>query len=279
MILVADSGSTKTDWCLVNDGLQVKSVFTAGINPFFQTQEEISSLVLDMLLPQLENYTVDSVFFYGAGCVPDKCSMVEAAIAVALPDARIVVESDLLGAARGLLGSSGGIACILGTGSNSCLYDGSAIIQQVSPLGFILGDEGSGAVLGKKFVADCLKNQIPKKLQEKFLTTYSLTAADIINSVYRQPFPNRFLAQFTKFMYDHIGEPSVYNLVFDSFSEFFTRNVQQYVGYDTMEVSFVGSIAYYFKDVLEVVAQELGMTVGHIVQTPMEGLIKYHSAN
>lgn len=279
MILIADSGSTKTDWCLVNDGLQVKSVFTAGINPFFQTQEEISSLVLDMLLPQLENYTVDSVFFYGAGCVPDKCSMVEAAIAVALPDARIVVESDLLGAARGLLGSSGGIACILGTGSNSCLYDGSAIIQQVSPLGFILGDEGSGAVLGKKFVADCLKNQIPKKLQEKFLTTYSLTAADIINSVYRQPFPNRFLAQFTKFMYDHIGEPSVYNLVFDSFSEFFTRNVQQYVGYDTMEVSFVGSIAYYFKDVLEVVAQELGMTVGHIVQTPMEGLIKYHSAN
>lgn len=182
----------------------------------------------------------------------------------------------MLAAARGLFLKEKGIACILGTGSNSCFYDGKNIIHNVSPLGFILGDEGSGAVLGKKFAADCLKNQLPEKLKDKFLKQYDLTPAQIIESVYKKPFPNRFLAQFTRFLSENIAEPSIYNIVFDSFTEFFTRNIMQYNNYKDYPVCFIGSIAYYFKDVLEVAANELDIQIGIIYQSPMPGLIKYH---
>ena len=216
-------------------------------------------------------------YFYGAGCVADKIEMVIHAIAQSFTQSQIYVESDLLAAARGLLQHEAGIACILGTGSNSCFYDGKNIVSNVSPLGFILGDEGSGAVLGKKFIADCLKNQLPEELKNKFLTTFGLTANDIINHVYRNPFPNRYLAQFTPFLADNMAEPAIYNLIFDSFTDFFVRNVMQYPNFEEYPVSFVGSIAYYFKDILEVVAFELGITLGEIKQSPLEGLVAFHS--
>ena len=276
MILIADSGSTSTNWVLVEHGKSIQSLFTPGINPFYQTPEEIAGEIATLTL-NVKPSSVKAIYFYGAGCVADKIEMVKHAIAQSFTQSQIYVESDLVAAARGLLQHEAGIACILGTGSNSCFYDGKDIVSNVSPLGFILGDEGSGAVLGKKFIADCLKNQLPEDLKNKFLTTFGLTANDIINHVYRKPFPNRYLAQFTPFLGENMAEPAIYNLIFDSFTDFFVRNVMQYPNFDEYPVSFVGSIAYYFKDILEVVAFELGITLGEIKQSPLEGLVAFHS--
>ena len=276
MILIADSGSTSTNWVLVEHGKSIQSLFTPGINPFYQTPEEIAGEIATLTL-NVKPSSVKAIYFYGAGCVADKIEMVKHAIAQSFTQSQIYVESDLVAAARGLLQHKTGIACILGTGSNSCFYDGKNIVSNASPLGFILGDEGSGAVLGKKFIADCLKNQLPEELKNKFLTTFGLTANDIINHVYRKPFPNRYLAQFTPFLAENMAEPAIYNLIFDSFTDFFVRNVMQYPNFDEYPVSFVGSIAYYFKDILEVVAFELGITLGEIKQSPLEGLVAFHS--
>lgn len=276
VVLIADSGSTKTHWCVVDKGIVEKEVFTDGINPFYQTVEEVIALLHTQLVPKLDGAFIDEIHFYGAGCsFPDKKLIVSQALVQFFSNATIGIYNDLLGAARALFQQEKGIACIMGTGSNSCYYDGKEIAQNVSPLGFILGDEGSGAVLGKLFVADCLKNQLPEWIRDKFMDEYDLTPAIILDKVYKQPFPNRFLAKFTPFLLEHIEEPSIFNLVFDSFDSFLVRNVLQYPLED-MKVGFVGSIAYHFRDTLEIVASERDIEVGEIVQSPMEGLIRYH---
>ena len=276
MILIADSGSTKTDWCLVDNGVLVKQIFTKGTNPFFQTEDEISAEVSENLLPYLDTAKVDAVWFYGAGCAfPEKNEIVRAAIARHL-DVPIEVGSDLLGAARGLCGSQPGIACILGTGSNSCFYDGKEIVSNVSPLGFILGDEGSGAVLGKMLVGDVLKNQLPAALKEEFLARYELTPAIILERVYKKPFPNRFLASLSPFLVEHLDVPEIHTLVLNGFKAFFDRNVKQY-DYKQYPVHLIGSLAYYYRPVLQEAAEQTGVRLGTIKQSPMEGLISYHS--
>jgi len=276
MILLADSGSTKTQWCLVQDGNVVLEVITDGINPFYQTDMEIITLLDTQLVPKLGNVEIGHIYFYGAGCsFPDKKIVVSRALVRFLGGAIIEIQSDLLGAARSLFQREKGIACILGTGSNSCFYDGSEIIQNVSPLGYILGDEGSGAVLGKLFIADCLKNQLSKELSEKFFAQYKITPAEIMENVYKKPFPNRYLAKFTPFLLENIDEPNIFNLVFDSFDAFFVRNILQYP-LENIQVGFVGSIAHFFRDTLEIVAFERGISVSKIIQQPMAGLVKYH---
>lgn len=276
MQLIADSGSTKTQWCVCDEGQIVKQVFAAGINPFYQTEEEIQDEISTELFPQLKEFFIHEIHYYGAGCnFPDKKKMVSDALIHCWPDANITVDNDLLGAARSLFGNEPGIACILGTGSNSCYYDGQEIRQNVSPLGFILGDEGSGAVLGKLLVADCLKNQLPEWLSEKFMDEYELTPAMIMENVYRKPFPNRFLARFAPFMAEHLEEPIIFNQVFDSFDAFFVRNVMQYP-LENLQVGFSGSVAYNFRDVLEIVASEHNIQLGDIAKDPMPGLIAYH---
>lgn len=275
-ILIADSGSTKTDWCVVRNGLVQKRVVTDGINPFYQTDMEIIALLESQLIPQLEDRDFDKVFFYGAGCsFPEKKILVSRGLVRFFSNSIIEIQSDLLAAARSLFKREKGIACILGTGSNSCYYDGETIVDNVSPLGFILGDEGSGAVMGKLLVADCLKNQLPVELKEKFLAQYELTPAIILDNVYKKPFPNRFLAKFTPFLLENIEEVSIFNLVFDSFDAFFVRNVMQYPLED-MQVGFVGSVAHYFHETLEIVAYERGINISSIVQSPMEGLVEFH---
>ena len=276
MILIADSGSTKTDWCLVDNGVLVKQIFTKGTNPFFQTEDEISAEVSENLLPYLDTAKVDAVWFYGAGCAfPEKNEIVRAAIARHL-DVPIEVGSDLLGAARGLCGRQPGIACILGTGSNSCFYDGKEIVSNVLPLGFILGDEGSGAVLGKMLVGDVLKNQLPAALKEEFLSRYELTPAIILERVYKKPFPNRFLASLSPFLVEHLDVPEIHTLVLNGFKAFFDRNVKQY-DYKQYPVHLIGSLAYYYRSVLQEAAEQTGVRLGTIKQSPMEGLISYHS--
>ncbi len=278
MILIADSGSTKTDWCMVEHGQLVRQLFTKGTNPFFQSEEEISHEIASALLPQLDTTALKSVYFYGAGCgFPDKIATVHRAISkhLAVQD-DIEVSTDMLAAARGLCGHEAGIACIMGTGSNSCFYDGEKITSNVSPLGFILGDEGSGSVLGKLLVGDLLKNQMTDELKEKFLERFKLTPPEIIDHVYRQPFPNRFLASLSPFLAENIGEPSVHALVLNSFKAFLKRNVMQY-DYRRYPAHFIGSVAYYYQEILLEAADEMGVKVGTVLQSPMKGLIQYHT--
>ena len=279
MILIADSGSTKTDWCVVEKGELVQRIFTKGTNPFFQSEEEISNEIATALLPELKSNEFDAVYFYGAGCgFPDKIAVVHRALTMHLNvKGEVEVATDMLAAARGLCGREAGIACIMGTGSNSCYYDGENIVANVSPLGFILGDEGSGACLGKLMVGDLLKNQMTPELKEKFLTQFNLTPADIIDRVYRKPFPNRFLASLSPFLAQNISEPCVHDLVLNSFKAFFKRNIMQYENYQNLKVNLIGSVAYYYKEILAEAAEAMGIQLGTIIQSPMEGLIKYHA--
>ncbi|MCD7916610.1 MAG: ATPase [Tannerellaceae bacterium] len=276
MILLADGGSTKVHWCLVDHGKQITQVFTKGANPFFRTSEDIAGELRDILLPQIKEYPVGEVHFFGAGCAnPEKNAVIEQAIATILPNGRIEVGSDLVAAARGLCGRKKGIACILGTGSNSCFYDGKEICETISPLGYILGDEGSGAVLGKLLVGACLKNQLTPGLKEKFLQQYDLTPAIILDKVYKQSLPNRFLAGLSPFLIQHIEDPTISALVIQAFRDFFTRNVMQY-DYRHNPVHLTGSIAWYYKEIVIKVATGLGIQTGKITQLPMEGLMEYY---
>lgn len=279
MILIADSGSTKTNWRLTNGQQPVCEITTTGINPYFQTEEEIGRTISDLLLTQLptNEMFIDEVHFYGAGCTPDKAVVVQRALSTHISAPTIEVNTDMLAAARGLCGQSAGIVCIMGTGSNTCFYDGAAIAKNVSPLGFILGDEGSGAVLGKLLVGDLLKGVMPATLKDSFLQRFSLTPNEIIDRVYRQPFPNRFLAGFAPFIAEHLSEPTIYNLVYTCIQSFFVRNVKQY-DYLHYPVHFVGSIAFHFQDIVSKVADGMGVQTGQIMQSPMDGLIAYHQS-
>lgn len=291
--LLADSGSTKTDWALIADGTIAARIHTKGMNPFQMSEDEIANEVEIALLPQLLSAcsndatssqqevaacTLNSLHFYGAGCTPEKIPVVERALRRHLHVTGVCeVASDMLGAARALCGDQPGIACILGTGSNSCAYDGEKIVKNVPALGFILGDEGSGAVLGKTLVADILKNQLPQPIIQRFNDKYHLTAADIIDRVYRQPKPNTFLASFVPFLEENLDDPQIYRLVKESFRSFLRRNVMQYEGWQTLPIGFNGSIAKIYKQPLLEALQEEGMHLGRIIQAPMEAMVEYHT--
>lgn len=279
MILIADCGSTKIDWCVVSDGDVKRRVFTGGMNAVMLTQEEMTQRISSELMPQLGDEVIDRIYFYGAGCLADEvCDNVRRALAANIPSARTIeVYTDLLAAARALCGREPGIACIMGTGSNSCYYDGEKICDNVSPLGYILGDEGSGAVLGRLLIGDVLKNQLPRHLCEKFLAQYQLDRLTIIRRVYKEPQANRFLASVTPFLLENIGEPAIHDLVLESFKSFFRRNVLQYSQARTLSVNFIGSIAHYYRDVLCEAAAATGCTIGTILPGPMPGLIAFHS--
>ena len=285
MILIADGGSTKVHWSLVTASGQATDVRTDGINPLFQTSDAMRNSVSNQLLPQIAPLlwagTLTNVFFYGAGCTPEKKVFVKKALESVFKKAEVTVESDMLGAARGLLGHQSGIACILGTGSGSCYYNGESIEWCVPSLGYILGDEGSAAVLGKRLVSDLLKNQLGADLKEAFLAEYQTSMAEIIEHVYRQPFPNRYLAGLSKFCADHIDDKRIHDLVYDHFVQFIRRNVKQYFEHPEFllqqkEVGFTGSIAHYYKPILDEAMQAEGLQVGKIMQDPIEGLKLYH---
>jgi len=283
MILIADCGSTKIDWCVLADKKVEKQVFTLGMNAVMLTEEEMRGRISNELMPELGGLSakIDSVYFYGAGCISaEVCGNVASAIKANIPSAtKVEVYSDLLAAARALCGREPGIACIMGTGSNSCLYDGSSIVANVSPLGFILGDEGSGAVLGRLFLGDVLKKQLPAEVCARFLDEYNLDLLTIIRRVYKEPQANRFLASVTPFLSKNSDVPEIHALILSAFRAFFRRNIKQYTEYARHSVNFIGSIAYYFADILREAAQAEGCTVGTIVKSPMEGLIKFHTAH
>lgn len=278
MKLIAESGSTRTEWALVEDNHLVQRVFTEGLNPFFQTRREISRSVRLGLPESFFKKKLDQVYYYGAGCSSYEKKNILGASLVAQFKTPIQVESDLLAAARGLFKCEAGIACILGTGSNSCFYDGKIIVKNVKAAGYILGDEGSGAVLGKLFLADLLKGLAPKELANEFHEKFRISVNDVMESVYNLPFPNRFLGTIAYFLGDYMDNEYVYNLLTNNLRTFFNRNVCQY-DYINYPIRFVGSLAYAYPDILQEVAQEFGVEIDVIEETPMNGLIEFHSMN
>lgn len=278
LMIIADSGSTKTTWCFLDTESGSREIRqTPGINPFYQGEEEIIAM-LEKEFPQLNNAS-DDLFFYGAGCAnPAVNEVVYHALGSFFQTPVIEVQSDMMAAARSLCGREAGIACILGTGSNSCFYDGITIAGNVSPLGFVLGDEGSGGVLGKRLLADVLKNQLPGSVISRFFAS-GITRDEIMENIYRKPFPNRYAAQFTRFIFENREDPAIKALVIKEFDAFFTRNVLQYPRALELQVHFTGSIAWYFRDFLKESASSLGIKVGKVVQEPMEGLVDYHLNN
>ena len=273
MKLVADSGSTKTAWAVVENPNHV--IKTDGINPIFMDSDAIENTLRTQLVPHLSQ-TITEVYFYGAGCAnQEKNDVVKQALQAGFGDIKIEIASDLLGAARGLCKHQDGIACILGTGSNSCLYTNGNISWNVPALGFILGDEGSGAVLGKLLMGNLFKNQLPDEVKTDFEQTYGLSMMDVIEKVYRQPLPNRFLASFGPFIAKHMAVPEVYNMVYGALESFIERNIKQYP-YQELPVNFTGSIAFYFADILHNLASKHHFCIGRIEKDPLQGLVDFH---
>ena len=276
MKLIADSGSTKTDWVLT-DGADVKErLLTQGINPFHQSEDDIRAILSSNRAPrtmQLE------IHFYGSGVRPELKPLMERLLHEAFPEATAVeAHGDLLGAARAVCGHAEGIACILGTGANSGLYDGQRIVQNTPPLGYVLGDEGSGAVLGRQLLNALYKGLLPPSLASDFQAFTGMTMADVISRVYRQPMANRFLASLSPFIHDHLDVPELSQMVVGCFRDFFRRNVAQYQRPD-LPVGFVGSIAHHFREQLTQAAAAEGFTVGTVLRCPIDGLVAYHQSH
>jgi len=277
VILIADGGSTKTDWLLVSSSGRLE-IRTRGINPFLLSEEEIQGVFRAELLPRLPEMP-RKVCFYGAGCRDAGLLSMRRALSVVLgiDESCCEAHSDILGAARALCGRESGVACILGTGSNSCLYDGDGIVRNVSPLGYVLGDEGSGAVLGRRLLGDVLKRQLPEEICRKFFERYpGMEPSEIIRRVYREPLPNRFLASFAPFLGENKQQPEIRKLIIDEFERFFHRNVAQYHRPD-LPVNFVGSVAFFLRVELQGVAANLGYRIGRILRTPIEALAAFHA--
>ena len=297
MTLIADSGSTKTDWTLLhttNPLLKsevIASFHTQGITPIHQTAGDIRQILERELLPQLssfprakliasgvlENPLLQNLhlYFYGSGCTPAHVPMMVQLMVEELSPKTVEVHSDLMAAARALCQHEAGMACILGTGANSCLYDGEQIIQNTPALGYILGDEGSGSVLGRLFLNAIFKNPALSAVRDEFLKANKMELKDIIQKVYREPMVNRWLASLSPFIMEHIGNPLIREIVVYNFREFFRKNIVPYNRPD-LQVHFVGSMAHHYHDELEEAAKAEGFQLGNILQSPMEGLLTYH---
>ena len=277
MKLIADSGSTKTDWALVENGMVLGKFQTQGINPFHQDDATIITILQDESLPHLSTFNspVLTLYFYGSGLREEQKLRMNALFKKTFSSGTIFLESDLLGAARALCGREEGIACILGTGANSCLYDGEKIVQNTPPLGYVLGDEGSGAVLGRLFMNAIFKDPQFVEIRELYMKETGLTMPLIINKVYREPLANRFLASTSSFIHQHLDNVLLRKLVKDNFRMFFQRNIVQYQRKD-LSIQAVGSIAWYYQQEFRETVMEEGYQMGQILKTPIEGLIKYH---
>ena len=275
MILIADSGATKTDW-LFCDEANSYIIKTEGINPFHQQDDKIDGIIVNNLLPAIsaDCTLITAVYFYGAGCLPTHVGGIERVLKKYFPKADIQINTDLLGAARALCGHEPGIACILGTGANSCLYDGEQIERNISPLGYILGDEGSGAYLGKRFVSDCFKEQLPVFLRDGLLDEFHLSYTDIITKVYKEPLANRFLASLTPYIYKHREVPEVHDFLIDCFETFFRRNVLPY--HSDLSISLTGSISWFFQEEVKEAAKNLGLRTKLFLKNPIQGMASYH---
>lgn len=279
MILIADGGSTKTNWCLIDDEGKKANFNTEGYNPYFVSIDYIINSLQHNLPSDLQLDRISEVNYYGAGCSTDeKRDQVKTAMSAVFTHSDVNIDHDLMAAARAVLGRQAGFAAILGTGTNTCLYDGTKISMNIDSGAYILGDEGSGCYIGKKLLTDYLRGYMPETIKQNFWDTYKLTRDDINEQVYTKPLANRFCAGFSKFVYDNMNVNLAYShgLVKSSFEDFFKNLVTHYPDYKKHTFNCIGSVAYNFRNILEEVAAENGMQVGTIIRSPIDNLVKFH---
>ena len=275
MKIIAESSATRTEWAFVDGTTIVEHAYTSGMNPYFQTRRELSHSIRLELPETFFHKKIEHIYFYGAGCAnQEKCKIMASSL-IAQFRAPVTVQSDLLGAARGLWVHKPGVACIIGTGSNSCYYDGNKIVKNVPPLGYILGDEGSSAYLGKMFLADILKGIAPKDLSLDFYERHNVTSNMLLNEIYSGAMPSRGLARYGMFLSEHLDNQYVYELVYKGFKLFFERNIGAY-DYKNNPVGIVGGTAMKFKKILEKAAKDYGAELAKIIPASMPGLIQFH---
>ena len=275
--LIADSGATKAEWCLLQ-GKKKKSIFTQGISPYFFDTAQITNILEKELLPSLKGIKVDEVYYYGTGCInPNNNQIVKRSIKNIFKElTKVEVTHDVMAAARALYADDKGVACILGTGSSSCYYNGKKIVINKPGLGYVLGDEGSGAYLGKKVLQYYLYNTFDEELTGRFNIKYNIGTTDILESVYKKPLANRYLASFTPFLSENRGHYMIENIIEDALNDFFFHHICKFRESWTLPVSFVGGVSYHFQDVLKELCRSYEFTMGKILKNPMEGLAVYH---
>ncbi len=276
--LIADSGSTKTDWILLKDNEIVKQVFTIGFNPYFQNKDQISNAIYAQLLPNIENIIndIDKIFYYGAGCSnQDNCNIVKQGIGSIIKVKAIYISHDLLAASRALCLDKPGIAGILGTGSNSCLYDGKNISENVPSVGYMWGDHGSGASIGKRFLNYYFNDELPTEIKLDF-ENQGYHREEILNNVYKKNMPSKYLASMSLFLGKHIDNDFIKKILVECFEEFFTYQISKYTNSKKYPINTVGSIGFLYKDLLKIAATNKGYELGAVIKSPLEGLVKFH---
>lgn len=277
MILIADSGASKTNWRLISPEGNIEQAQTAGFNPYYQPVEFFINELNDVLLPQIKEHKIDQVFYYGTGCSTiENIKKVKFAISAVFKNAVVDINHDLLAAARALCGDKPGIACILGTGANSCYYNGFEIVNNEPSLGYILGDEGSGAYIGKQLLISYIRKELPQVIMDRLDKRFELSKDKILINVYQGNAPAKYLASFSKFIFQNLKEPDLFKMVYYSFEQFFVKNIMKYDGYKELPVHFTGSVAFYYGNILRQVASDKQINVRNITEDPIAGLALYH---
>lgn len=275
-ILLADSGATKCEWMLLN-GDKKKKILTLGISPYFLNSNQISDLFDKELKPKLKKDIPESIFYYGTGLGnPNNRKILRKCLSSCFSETKVSVETDLMGAARALCGNEKGIACILGTGSNACFYNGNKITRNSPGLGYVLGDEGSGSYLGKEVVRHFLYDKFSKEMREKFTQRYQCSGVEILENVYTKPLANRYLAGFTLFLAENRGDEQIEKIIRNGLQDFLDTHITKFKEVKRNPVNFIGSVAFGFKDILKELCTERNLIPGQILKEPMGGLIKYH---
>lgn len=277
MILIVDSGSTTTEWVFLRNNEIVKRHLGPGFNPYYFKDENYLVKLEEEISNEIHFADIETIYFYGSGCSSEtNCALVKSSLWESFPNANIHLHHDLYGAAVALCGKEAGIACILGTGSNSCLWDGEEILENVPSLGYLLGDEGSGTYLGKIILAEILIESAPKEISKLFFERYDMDLPTILDKMYKEPNPNKFLSSISKFAYDHISNPWIKKMVERNFNDFIDKQVSKYTGFENHEISFVGSVAFGFQDILIEVLKSRNLTPGKFIKSPIDDLVKFH---
>jgi len=276
--LIADSGATKAEWCLIG-GKRKKTIFTQGLSPYFLNTQQITDVLMKELYPKMKNVQVNEIYFYGTGCAnPSNARSVKKAIQSVFSKAKVNVGHDLIGAAKALCGREKGIVCILGTGSNSCYFNGNRIVKNSPGLGYVLGDEGSGAYLGKKVLQYYLYETFDENLRARFDAKYATNRVEILENVYKKPLPNRYLASFAIFLAENRGHYMIENILEDGLNDFFFNHLCKYRETWLLPIHFTGSVAHGFKDVLQELCDTYELELGRVLKNPMEGLVEFHTS-
>lgn len=279
MKLIVDTGSTKTEWAVLDGNQVVESFITKGFNPYYTKPEEIGNSIKEALPVSFEPAKINHLYFYGTGCsTKDNCNLVQSILRKFFTNAEISVSHDLKGAAVALLKNNRGIACILGTGSNSCLWDGNEVVENVPSLGYLLGDEGSAVYLGKLLLKTMLGGKADKEITQAFYDYVGMNFTEVLHKIYKDHYANRWIAGLSPFVTEHISHPQIKEIARQNFQDFIENQVSEYTGFRNLEISFLGSVAYHLQGVLKEVMQDNGLKTGMILKSPMDGLIEYYKS-